>query len=301
MTGSEPDITSFPLLELTAHAKINLSLHVTGQRGDGYHLIDSLVVFGEFGDRITLQSNPQSAKPYTLEISGPFAGELSTTEDNLVSKAANMLVDIAQQQAIPIHPLTIMLEKNLPIASGIGGGSADAAATLLALRQIWMPDTPIDLIPLATQLGADVAMCLQSKPLRAEGIGNDITLLDTTGVLNLVLINSGDAVSTPEIFKHLGHKSNPPCFDKPVSAFPDIRALRQLRNDLCAPACKLVPIIGQMISILEATPACRLARMSGSGATCFGIYDTFEGAEAACTTIRTAHPDWWCVATRTTV
>ena len=289
------------MLKRTAHAKINLSLHITGQRDDGYHLIDSLVVFTEFGDQIRVENAPENNEPVTLLLDGPFAPALDAEKDNLVVKAGMLLADSLARTGNPPVPVSITLTKNLPVASGIGGGSADAASTLLALKELWLPETDSDLFAIAAQLGADVAMCLHSKALRAQGIGDEITPLNASHPLNLVLINCGETVSTQQVFTALESKNNPACFDDAIVTFPDVETICRLRNDLAKPAQAIAPEITTVLSALGTNPECRLARMSGSGATCFGIYDSYEQAQTACNQIKSAHPQWWCVATTTTV
>lgn len=286
------------MIERIAHAKINLALHVTGQRDDGYHLLDSIVVFAEYGDRITIDLPDHSHGPITVSISGPFGDNLPSGPENLVTAAAFLLRDALMKTGANPAPVHIYLEKNLPLASGIGGGSADAAAVLLGLREAWNAD--IDLTPIAKGLGADVAMCLQSTPLRARRIGDEIQQLNKNIPLNIVLVNPGTPISTPDVFRHLVKKDNAPIELAGDGKFPEIEDLRNMRNDLQTPAAELVPEIAGVLSALEDSGA-GLVRMSGSGATCFGVYETHADAENARERIREAHSDWWCVATRTTV
>ncbi len=285
-------------IERIAHAKINLALHVTGQRDDGYHLLDSLVVFSDFGDKISISeaSNPSSL--VSLAIDGPFSDGLESGANNLVSRAALSLgYEITKQSSKPI-PVDISLTKNLPVASGIGGGSADAAATLLVLNEFWNSET--DLMPIAKTLGADVAMCLHSQPLRAQGIGDEITLLEAKEPLHMILVNPNIEVSTPAIFRHLTDEQNSSMFDDVIMAMPAVPKIENLRNDLQKPAFEIEPAIEQILSVIEQTSP-NLARMSGSGATCFGLYDTLQEAQKAAKDIEKQNPNWWCVATSTTV
>ncbi len=280
--------------EFLARAKINLALHVTGRRADGFHTIDTLVVFTEFGDLITLreQENPPEVR---LSIKGPFADSLASDHNNMVIQAMTML---EKQTGETLPPVAITLEKNLPVASGIGGGSADAATTLMALKDFWQLGLETDIETIASNLGADVPMCLHSTPLRAQGIGEEITLLDASEPLHLLLVNPGVEISTPEIFRNLGNKINPPVSEQPLSHFPDTGNLATLRNDLEKPALEIAPVIGEVLSALRNQEGCQFARMSGSGATCFGIFDSPELAEDAKNRMLELHPDWWCVATR---
>jgi len=186
------------MIERVAHAKVNLALHVTGQREDGYHLLDSLVVFTEFGDIVRVQKPHHAHGPIALTVTGPFGEQLSTGPENLVTSAAFMLREAVRRNGSEPSPVEIELEKNLPIASGIGGGSADAAATLLALQEVWQ--SACDLPSIAKDLGADVLMCLHSVPLRAQNIGNEISFQSTQKPLHVVLVNPDIEVSTPVVF-----------------------------------------------------------------------------------------------------
>lgn len=266
-----------------ARAKINLCLHVTGQRGDGYHLLDSLVVFADLGDRISVAP----AEGLTLEIAGPEGAGLTAEADNLVLRAARAFGG-AQGAAIT-------LDKRLPVASGIGGGSADAAATLVALSRLWrvgLPDAGAVL-----GLGADVPVCLAGHPARMRGVGEVVTPLPhALPSAHLVLVNPRVQVSTPVVFKGLARKDNPPL----PADLPRLKSLAELaaflmmqRNDLEAPALVAQPVIGRVKAALGGQPGCHLARMSGSGATCFGLFSDPLTAAAAARAIRDAHPDWW--------
>lgn len=267
----------------TARAKINLTLHVTGQRGDGYHLLDSLVVFADLGDRITVTP----AEGLGLTITGPEGAGLTADGDNLVLRAAAAF-GVAKGAAIT-------LDKCLPVASGIGGGSADAAATLVALSRLWqvgLPDAGAVL-----RLGADVPVCLAGHPARMEGVGEVVRPLPhALPAAHLVLVNPRVQVSTPVVFKGLARKDNPPM----PAELPRLKSLAELaaflmmqRNDLEAPALSVQPVIGQVKAALGGQPGCQLARMSGSGATCFGLFADPLTAAAAARAIRAAHPGWW--------
>ncbi len=263
----------WPMSEL-ARAKVNLSLHITGKRADGYHLLDSIVVFPEVGDELRREGEG-------LRLSGPFAAGLSS-EGNLVTKAAALL-----GKAPDIH-----LVKNLPVASGIGGGSADAAATLRLLADGPLPD--------ALLLGADVPACVLSKPLRMEGIGERLTRLPALPDYAIVLVNSGEAVSTAAVFKALEVTDNPAGKSLPegLSTPAFFQFIASLRNDMQPAAMGLCPSIGTVIAALNAQPNCALARMSGSGGTCFGLFESLEKAETAAREIQRVAPDWWVVAAR---
>lgn len=289
----------------TAPAKINLALHVTGQRTDGYHLLDSLVTFAGDGDRLTFSRSDVDR----FAVSGRFGALLSSeapadtnaVAGNLVVKARDLLRKALTERGMATPPVAIHLEKNLPIASGIGGGSADAAAALRGLIRLWdcaVPDT--ELQALALTLGADVPMCLRSAPLRATGIGEDITPLLTLPAFALVLGNPLKGVSTPEIFRRLTTKSN-----APIGALAEtadrtlwLDTLSTLRNDLEPPARALCAEIADLAGMMERAGA-RLVRMSGSGATCFGIFNDMEAARHAAAGLLKQRPDWYFHATET--
>jgi len=286
------------MVERIAHAKVNLALHVTGQRDDGYHTLDSLVVFAEYGDRIRVEEPVHAHGPVTVAVGGEFGEALTAGPENLATSAALMLQSALKAKGENPKPVGIYLEKNLPIASGIGGGSADAAAVLLALQEFWQSE--VDLLPIAQSLGADVAMCLHSKPLRATGIGDEITLLESRSATCLLLVNPGIEVPTPNVFANLSEKDNSPISQTNLYQLPAFQVIQQMRNDLQEPA---VACVGQISAVLEAIETTNplIARMSGSGATCFGLYDTIQLADQARAAVLEAHADWWCVATKTTV
>ncbi len=276
-----------------APAKINLALHVTGQRSDGYHLLDMLVTFTRHGDR--LEFTPAEKDEFV--ISGRFAGMLDgSRDDNLVLKARDFLREaIAEGSSAPA--VRIHLQKNLPIASGIGGGSADAAATLRGLIRLWNVSPPYATIEaIAIRLGADVPMCLESRPLIARGIGEQITPVGEMPVFAMVLANPLKGVSTPEVFRRLTSKTNPPLEMTPCSTWVEMVGL--MRNDLEPVARDLLPEIAEISSMLTKQGA-SFVRMSGSGATCYGIFDTLAAAERAATALHSERPDWYFEATET--
>jgi 4-diphosphocytidyl-2-C-methyl-D-erythritol kinase len=281
-----------PAIDLgRAPAKINLALHVVGQRDDGYHLLESLVVFTRFGDRISVDR----AETDEFAVTGPYASAVPTDESNLVVRARNTL-----RAALPPSsdfPVSISLEKNLPPASGIGGGSSDAAQTLKALAQLWGIEEDGTLERIALSLGADVPMCLSPYPALVSGIGEKVERLPDFPPLFIVLVNPGAEASTPAVFSRLKTKDNPE-LRQLVSGDPKTLYawLRETRNDLQVPALELAPAICEALEALRATQA-RFVRMSGSGATCFGLYDTRREAEAAAVGIRRVWPDWFVVAT----
>lgn len=279
----------------TAPAKINLALHVTGRRDDGYHLIDSLVTFAEDGDELMFE--PADADRFFIE--GRFAGGLSG-DDNLVVKARDLLRAALDAHGRPHGPVSILLDKNLPIASGIGGGSADAAATLRGLLRLWKAELPAEVLQqIALQLGADVPMCLSSVPLRARGIGEAIETVSMPA-LPLVLVNPLKPVSTLEIFRSLARRDNPPIDETVVTTDVSqwLQSLASLRNDLQPPAEALVPDIAEACDLLRQSLA-GFVRMSGSGATCFGLYETEAAAMKAALALSAYRPNWYVLLTRT--
>ncbi|EAQ04456.1 Putative 4-diphosphocytidyl-2C-methyl-D-erythritol kinase [Pseudooceanicola batsensis HTCC2597] len=264
-----------PVREI-APAKINLTLHVTGQRPDGYHLLDSLVVFADFGDRLEIRRAEQSS----LRVSGPRAQGVPADAGNLAVRAA----------ALMDWPVHIDLQKHLPSAAGIGGGSADAAAVLRGIHRLSGRPLPND----SHRLGADVPVCLTSRAARMQGLGEDVIPLPALPALHAVLVNPGVEVPTPRVFAHLTRKENPAMpRTLPVWTTADNLAawLAAMRNDLEQPAIRLAPVIAEVLTTLKADPECVLARMSGSGATCFALTDTRAAAEAM--TRRLARPGWW--------
>ncbi len=273
-------------VSVKAPAKINLYLHVTGKRPDGYHLLDSLFAFARDGDVITAKQ----ADGLSLEIIG--APDLSAGEDNIVIKAARKLA-----AALGIEPNAhLVLEKNLPIASGIGGGSTDAAAALKALQVLWKKTLPDEkLYALALELGADVPSCLAGKAVQVSGVGEVLTPAPEIPALPVVLVNPNKPVSTPAVFK-----TRKPVFSKPMpltqncaDAAEFIGELKKRHNDLQDAACALEPAVAEVLHVLENQPLCLFSAMSGSGGTCFGLFRTPENAANAAEDIAATHPNWW--------
>jgi 4-diphosphocytidyl-2-C-methyl-D-erythritol kinase len=270
-----------------APAKINLSLRVTGRRTDGYHLLDSLVVFAEVGDQLSVRPTDT----LSLTISGPFAANLNGESDNLVLRAARALA--AEAGIAPRGALT--LDKALPIASGIGGGSSDAAAALRLLDHAWNLETPAEVMQrIAVTLGADVPVCLDRLAMRMRGIGEKLTPVPALPSLGLVLANPGSAVATAAIFRARdGMAFSPEAGELLgwVNLDALVAELAGEPNDLESAAINLEPSIGAVLTALRALPGCRLARMSGSGATCFALFADPEAAAAAAARLR---PEaWW--------
>lgn len=278
---------------LLARAKLNLALHVVGRRDDGYHELESLVVFAEVCDRIEVRD----ADVDGLAVTGPFASGVPTDGGNIVLKA----VERMRAAGAPVPPLAIRLEKNLPHGAGIGGGSADAAAILghLAGRDGSLRGLARDV---AGRLGADVPMCLDGRPAIVSGIGERGSILEEMPALHLVLVNPGVPVATPPIFAALREKRNPPLPPLAAAGFPDLDALLAFlgatRNDLASPAEAIAPAIREASAALRSTGP-RFVRMSGSGATVFGLYA--DGAEAgkAAEELAGRRPDWWVRPTST--
>lgn len=279
------------VLTAKAPAKINLALHVTGRRADGYHLLDSLAAFASIGDR--LGAAPSQA--FSFKISGPFAEGLSSG-NNLVCDAVKAY---CTARRAPFPAIALELEKNLPVASGIGGGSADAAATLRLLTEIdSAPLDPDDLQRIALALGADVPVCLRPTATRMAGIGEQLIAVPDLPETGIVLVNSGHGVSTPDVFRALEKRDNAPLPEVP-NTFPDRHALtgwlQSTRNDLEPPARVVCLAIDEVLARLGACPGVEFARMSGSGATCFGLCVP-EQAHDIASALRSRHPDWWVAA-----
>lgn len=276
-----------------APAKVNLWLHVTGRRANGYHDLDSLVTFATIGDSITARPS----KTLSLDVNGAFAqpllSEASAPEDNLVLRAVQALAS-----ALDRRPgVSLALEKSLPVASGIGGGSADAAATLRALIRLWDLDvTPAEIAAIGLSLGADIPVCLEGRSTRMTGIGE---ILQPVGgglpALPAVLVNPGVPVSTNAVFEALNGAYSAPPDAPPTFADAEVllAALARTRNDLETPAVQFVPAIGAVLEALRRCEGIRLARMSGSGATCYGIFETASAAQEAMQGIRGDTPGWW--------
>ncbi|RMF12281.1 MAG: 4-(cytidine 5'-diphospho)-2-C-methyl-D-erythritol kinase [Alphaproteobacteria bacterium] len=272
-----------------AWAKVNLYLHVTGRRPDGYHLLDSLVVFVGAQDMV----EGEAAETLTLEISGPESDSLAAGNDNLVMRAAEAL-----RSATGIRTgAALRLHKTLPVASGIGGGSADAAATLRLLNRLWGTGLSCaELCRIAGTLGADVPACVLSRPLRMTGIGEVLAPLDQIPPLHLVLVNPRLPVATPAVFaRRLDSKapfSEAAATPRLSSTAEFIADLGRSHNDLEAAAIQLEPVIGEVLSALRVLDNCRLARMSGSGATCFALFDNPGSASEAARLLQ-SNTDWW--------
>jgi len=281
-----------------APAKINLTLHVTGRRADAYHDIESLVAFAAVGDTLTFALGHGLA----LVVRGPTAAASGAISDNLVLKAARHLSDCIEGLKLG----RFVLSKRLPVAAGVGGGSADAAAALRLLARanhIALDDSR--LMAAARATGADVPVCLDPRPRLMRGIGDILSDPLELPPLPAVLVNPGVGVPTKDVFAAL--QFNPAKSASASAPLPLawrgrdfaalVEALLRDRNDLEAPAIALQPVIADVLDDLRASTACRLARMSGSGATCFGLFDSSRAAIVAARSLRTEHPEWWVRAT----
>lgn len=266
------------------YAKINLALHIRARRPDGYHALETVFAFAEDGDVLT--ATPATA--LTLSITGPFAQGLSAGEDNLVLRAVRALGRAHDRSS----GIAFTLDKRLPIASGIGGGSADAAAALRLAARLWALDEPTaQTLRIASQIGADVPACLGSRTCFGTGVGDSLSDFDDASVsgLPILLVNPNLACPTGPVFK---------AWDGVDRGALDRARWRQARNDLEAPALQLLPGIGDVLASLKALPGVSLTRMSGSGATCFAVFETIADRDAAASALARIRPDWWMLATR---
>lgn len=277
-------------LVVAAPAKVNLFLHVGGKRADGYHDLDSLVAFTAFGDEISLGDDDG----FSLSLSGPFGAQLSGAGENLALKAAKLL---ARKKTGTMLGVQIGLCKNLPVASGLGGGSADAAAVLRGLMRLWQLDLDqSDLLKIAELLGADVPVCVTGETSWMEGKGERVRPLPPLPKAGVLLVNPGVQISTAQVFAALGPRSGAG-MQAPQAAFPDIcslvRFLRDTTNDLQGPAQTIAPVIANALQEMNNLPDVLLVRMSGSGATCFALFADEEKAAAAAWLLRARQPEWW--------
>jgi len=287
------------IIEVLAPAKLNLFLHITGKRDDGFHFLESLFVYCDFGDRLKISS----ASDFELEISGPFGPVLAElcpdNNDNLILKAARKLAGYAEEKGMDICPVHIALQKNIPVAAGVGGGSADAAAVLGGLIEFWGLDvSDDDLHKIALELGADVTASLSFGPKWVTGIGEVISPLEAIPSFYVVLVNPCVPLSTPSVFK--AYSESDPIFENERGAQTNFGSLESLleflgqsKNQLENVAVGLESEIDEVLNSLLNQSDCQLARMSGSGPTCFGIFTDLITAEKALDEIETSHPDWW--------
>ena len=297
MSNSEKSRNGFPSGRATrdeaAPAKINLFLHVGDRRGDGFHPLQSLAVFTALSDGL----DAEPAEDLSLIVRGPFAAALSGEGDNLVLRAARALLAKAGR----LLGAKITLTKNLPIASGIGGGSADAAATLRLLNTIWGLDLDLAvLIEIAAGLGSDIPVCVVSQSRWMEGRGEVLSPVTSLPRLAMLLVNPGVAVPTKDVFAALKTRSGVER-GLPADGFADmadlLRFLDASKNDLEEPARRLQPLIGDVLAALNALPGALFTRMSGSGATCFALFPDDESCRRAAAMLSEAHRDWWVAPT----
>jgi 4-diphosphocytidyl-2-C-methyl-D-erythritol kinase len=300
-TGSANGLTA--TRTAPAPAKINLMLHIVGRRPDGYHDLESLVVFARLGDTLSFTPAPALA----LAVCGPTAQASGAINDNLVLRAARALAERVDGLELGRFELI----KRLPVAAGLGGGSSDAAAALRLLARInrLAVDDP-RLQDAARATGADVPVCLDPRPRVMRGLGDVLSGPIELPPLPAVLVNPGVAVPTKDVFAAFHGRQREPLLQTSLAVFEEgaarrrpkmaevIKTLAACRNDLEAPAVLIAPVISDVLDGLRALAGCRLARMSGSGATCFGLFDTAPGAAAAARALRAKHPKWWIRATR---
>jgi len=269
-----------------APAKINLTLRVIGRRADGYHELESLVAFADVGDTLTLTPGDET----TLHVAGPFGGVCGETKDNLVLKAAAALAARVPE----MRGGAFGLEKKLPVASGIGGGSSDAAAALRLMARangIALDDPRLAAAALA--VGADVPVCVAAKARVMRGIGEVLSAPLAMPRLQAVLVNPGVPTATRDVFRAFAglHGDSTPLGDVPQAGL--LEFLRAHGNDLTPAAIACVPAVGEVLDVLATLADVRLARMSGSGSTCFAVFDEPSAAAAAAETLAAAYPDWW--------
>lgn len=286
-----------PALIEEGRAKVNLSLRVVGRRADGYHDLESVVAFADCADRLTLEPGGE----LKLTATGPLAAACGETSDNLVFKAAKLLAE-----AVPDLKLgAFALDKVLPVAAGIGGGSADAAAALrllARLNNLSLDDARLQKVALAT--GADVPVCLLSRACDMTGVGEQLLPLALPS-MPCVMVNPRVPVATKDVFRELGLRNGEllvgatsvleaPAWPEEGGSIADwVDVLETVANDLEAPAMRIEPVIGEVLEALRSSAGVKLARMSGSGATCFAIYGAASEAHAAAERIRRDHPGWW--------
>lgn len=269
-----------------ARAKINLALHVLGRRADGLHEIDSIVAFADVADELRFEP----ASQFAIAASGYFAGFLPKPESNIIFAAWKAVAGIAASRGLHLPLVSVHLTKNLPVAAGIGGGSADAAAALRGfLRLAGIDGIDKEIAKAALTLGADVPACLSGKACRMQGAGEGITPLENFAPLAAVLVNPLIAVQTSDVFQKLGLARG----EKRGIPLADLSDATNWRNDLTSSALALVPAIANVIAALENQPYLRVARMSGSGATCFGVFENAEAARTAARKLSASYPQWW--------
>lgn len=287
-------MTSAILVE-PAPAKLNLFLHVVGRREDGYHLLETLFVFTEAGDELTASA----ADSLLLTIEGPYAGALAgEAQDNLVLRAARALAEAAGLQNAGAR---LVLRKNLPVAAGLGGGSADAAAALRALNQLWVLNWSLEqLAEIGAGLGADIPACVYSQPMWGRGIGTELIPTRLAEALPVMLVNPGLPLATPDVFRAyaaLGREFSAELPEQDSSLQPSLAWAAGLANDLETAARLCLPLLEEVRDALLVHEGARLVRMAGSGPTWFAVFDNQAQAGLAAERLRRCHPDWWVAET----
>lgn len=274
----------------TGYLKLNLFLEIIGKRNDGYHLIESLFAFADYGDHLTLLPS----KEFSLRAKGYFASDLpNNPQDNILYKTAIAYFNIINSS----YSVDISIEKNIPISAGVGGGSADAGALLRGLQKLYDPLAVDELKDLCLQLGADVPACFLSKPAYVSGIGEDILPFNHLPEIYAVFVNPLKPVSTKEVFKNsvLIKEGKKKQFDLPLNYKKFIESLASRKNDLLKSAINICPEISDIIDILKSQKKCDYYNMSGSGATCFGLFETLPEAKNAERLIKKTHKNWWVI------
>lgn len=274
-------------LTITAPAKINLYLHVTGRRADGYHTLESLVVFADRGDVVDVAA----ADGFSFAARGPFAAAIPMNDDNLVVRAVRGLAALLDREA----DCAVTLTKNLPVAAGVGGGSADAAAAVRGLLRLWdvAPGDVAGFDDFLLALGADVPVCFAGRAVVMRGVGEELTPVDLPRGIAALLVNPLVPCLTADVFARRDGAfsgEGAPC----GGALADIMA--RTRNDLAAAACVVAPPVATVLAELAELPGVAAARMSGSGATCFALFETDAQARAAEGLLRAQRPGWWMTA-----
>lgn len=283
-------------LSIFAPAKLNLFLHITGKRRDGYHMLDSLVSFVDVGDVVHIER----AEHFSFALSGAFAPKLRheqerrgySDDDNLVVKAAKRLAEITGK---PLN-VRITLEKNLPAAAGIGGGSSDAAATVWGLQKFWHLAHDADyLMPMLSHLGADVSVCFACEARVMRGIGDVLLPAIDMPDIPVLLVNPNISCATADVFLHYKNAFRASvCVPQHITCVSMlVKILEQTHNDLYAPALSLIPELDNVMSAIKTQSGALITRMSGSGATCFGLFETQKACESAAAVIAHDNPDWW--------
>ena len=278
------------MFEEKASAKVNLCLQIVGQKSNGFHLLDSIVGFTEFGDHLSFKKSDE----LELTIKGTFSDQIPVDNSNLILKAAELLRTINNIKA-GAH---ITLTKNLPPSAGLGGGSSDAAATIRGLSRLWGTDLPeIDDL---MKIGSDLPVCINQKTQHMKGFGEVLEEINTFPNLPILLVNPLKKVSTQTVFRMLKNKKNPPLskYEKLFQAKKDwINWLLLQRNDLMEPAVKVEPVISEVLRLISKQISVEKVSMSGSGATCFGIFENKHDCDLAMKRVRLERPDWWSVST----